>query len=127
VVSCRIVTKTQKPPVKTFPLVRRLAKSRGGEKKFLCAREERNTDDEVKRNPNPKTLPCDGAEESVTLNADDNIEATSAPEHQDLAELVWKYFEDEIREAMMEVQESLSGEKVKSRQDLSKRKQEGKR
>ena len=34
---------------------------------------------------------------------------------QDLADLVWKHFADEIREAMNEAAEALSDEKIKSR------------
>ena len=100
-VSCKIVTKTRKLPVKTVPLVRRIAKSRGGEKEYFCS-------------PNPKILPCDSGGEPATFNAAVDAEAASAPEHQDLAELVWKYFEKEIRETLIEVQEVIGAEHSQS-------------
>jgi hypothetical protein len=37
---------------------------------------------------------------------------------QDLAQLVWKYFENEIRSAMIEATESISAEKIKPREHV---------
>ena len=48
----------------------------------------------------------DTAKQPAPLNADDN----HTPELQDLSNLVWKYFEKEIRESMVEVQEAIESE-----------------
>lgn len=42
---------------------------------------------------------------------------------QELADLVWKHFADEIREAMIEAAEAMSGEKTECRRGLGERKQ----
>ena len=73
-------------------------------------RQERNTNDEVNRKPTPRIHPYDGAEEPTAFNAGDNGEVISAAEPQDLAQLVWKYFEKEIRETLIEVQEVIGAE-----------------
>ena len=73
-------------------------------------RQERNTNDEVNRKPTPRIHPYDGAEEPTAFNAGDIGEVISAAETQDLAQLVWKYFEKEIRETLIEVQEVIGAE-----------------
>ncbi len=125
-VSRRIVTKTRKLPVKTFPLVRRIANSRGGEKKYFRTAQERNTNDEVNRNPKPKILPCDVPDGGGTIDASAVGEGIHTPECQDLAQLVWKYFEKEIRETMIEVQEAIQAEHSSSTGQISQRKQKRK-
>ena len=65
----------------------------------------------MKKTAEPKLLPRHGAQEhSRTFNAGDQGAAISAPEFQDLAAVVWKYFEKEIRESMVEVQEAIHAE-----------------
>jgi len=80
-------------------------------------RQERNTNDEVTKNPNPKTHPYDGAEELCAFNAGDNGEVINTAGSQDLAQLVWKYFENEIRETMIEVQGLSAPNKTVNRSD----------
>ena len=58
----------------------------------------------------------------VTASARDGEQNTGGANH-DLAELVWRYFENEIREALNEIQEETKGE---STDDLSHRRQKGK-
>ena len=50
---------------------------------------------------------------------------TSALNH-DLAELVWKFFENEIREILIEVQEVIGAEHSRSTSQISQRKQKRK-
>ena len=59
----------------------------------------------------------------VTASARDGEQNTCAVNH-DLAELVWRFFENEIREALREVQEETEGEQLTD--DLSHRRQKGK-
>jgi len=61
----------------------------------------------------------------VATGACDGDQNTSAVTH-DLAELVWKHFENEIRESLLEVQDALTDENIKSRKHLSDGNQEGK-
>jgi len=65
----------------------------------------------------------DDPENSVG-STDDQLQAS--PESTDLTQLVWKHFEDEIRQTLIEVEESLSNEKVNPQHEVRKRKQEGK-
>jgi len=44
-----------------------------------------------------------------------------SPESMELAELFWKYFQTEIRETLLEIQESPNDENPKSQQKLSDR------
>jgi hypothetical protein len=62
----------------------------------------------------------------ATFNAEDKGEAISAPELQDLARLVWKYFEKEIRETMIEAQEAIQTPQSSSTGQISQRKQKRK-
>ena len=93
---------------------------------ILPAARWRNTNHGVTKNPNPKILPCDSAGEPATFNAAVDAEAASAPERQDLAQLVWKYFEKEIRETLIEVQEAIQAEHNSSTGQISQRKQKRK-
>lgn len=85
-------------------------------------RQERNSNDEVNRNPTPKIHPYDDAEEPTAFHAADNSEVISAAGSQDLAQLVWKYFENEIRETLIEVQETIGAEESSSTGQISQRK-----
>ena len=89
-------------------------------------REERNSNDQVNRNLIPKIHQYDGAKEPTAFNAGDNGEVISAAEPQDLAQLVWKYFENEIRETMIEVQQAIQAEQSSSTGQISQRKQKRK-
>jgi len=40
-------------------------------------------------------------------------QAQASPESEDLSQLVWKHFEDVIRQTLIEVEESLSNDKIK--------------
>lgn len=68
----------------------------------------------------------DTAKKPAPFNADDNRPAINTPELQDLAQLVWKYFEKEIRETMIEVQETIQAEQSISPDQISHRKQKRK-
>ena len=61
-------------------------------------------------------------ETTVATGARDGEQNTGGVNH-DLAELVWRYFENEIREALNEIQEETKGE---STDDPSHRRQKGK-
>ena len=54
--------------------------------------------------------------------AGDNSPFQGAGDEQDLAELVWKYFSEEITQAVIEVQEALSPEQSGSMHQVSHRK-----
>jgi len=56
------------------------------------------------------------------IAAVDNSIFRGAGDEQDLAELVWKYFSEEITQAVIEVQEALSPEQSGSMQQVSHRK-----
>lgn len=58
----------------------------------------------------------DDAENNST-SAIDN-QAPASPESENLVQLVWKYFEDVIRQTLIEVEESLSSEKINSQEDV---------
>ena len=58
----------------------------------------------------------------VGASAEDTSPIAEANRNQDLAELVWKYFSEEITQAVIEVQEALSPEQSGSMQQVSHRK-----
>jgi hypothetical protein len=89
-------------------------------------RQERNTNDEVNRNPKSKIIPCDVPDGGGTIGASAVGEGIHTPECQDLAQLVWKYFEKEIRETMVEVQEAIQADQSNSTCQVSQRKQKRK-
>ena len=68
----------------------------------------------------------DTTEDPAPFNAEDNRPAINTPELQDLAQLVWKYFEKEIRETMIEVQEVIQAEQGKQTAQVNQRKQKRK-
>ena len=47
----------------------------------------------------------------IAASAADNSGVVGAESHQDLAELAWKYFAEEIGETLREVQQALAPEK----------------
>ena len=80
----------------------------------------------MNRNPNPKLHQHNGAENPAAFNASDNSEVTNAAEPQDLAQLVWKYFENDIRETMIEVQDEIQAQKDGPADQTRQRKQKRK-
>lgn len=56
------------------------------------------------------------------IRAVDNSPFQGAGDDQDLAELVWKYFGEEITQALTETQEALTPEMSGSRQQVGHRK-----
>lgn len=58
----------------------------------------------------------------VATGARDGEQNTSAVNH-DLAQLVWRHFENEIREILIEVQEVTGAERSQSTGQISQRKQ----
>ena len=61
----------------------------------------------------------------VTTGARDGEQNTTAV-NQDLAKLVWRHFENEIREILIEVQEVIGAEHSRSTSQISQRKQKRK-
>jgi hypothetical protein len=53
----------------------------------------------------------------VDPEADGKRDRQPSPDSMDLAELVWKYFEADIREALIEVQESMAKPDADTSQD----------
>ena len=64
------------------------------------------------------------ADQTMAATGARNGEQNTDAVNHDLAELVWRYFENEIREALNEVQEATKGEQ--STDDLNHRRQKGK-
>jgi len=93
---------------------------------IIRPRQERNTNDAVNRNSKPKIIPCDVPDGGGTIDARAVGEGIHTPECQDLAQVVWKYFEKEIRETMVEVQEAIQAEHSSSTGQISQRKQKRK-
>lgn len=62
----------------------------------------------------------------VDVESDIGQARQAYPESTDLAELVFKHFEDEIRETLIEVQESLADREIQPRLESTPRKQKGK-
>ena len=58
----------------------------------------------------------------IAAGAVENPGTMGADHDQDLAELVWKYFGEEISEAFKEVQEALAAEQSRSSPHVSHRK-----
>ena len=56
----------------------------------------------------------------IAARAVDNSATVGAGSDQDLAQLVWKYFGDEISETLREVQEALTPEQSGSSQQVSR-------
>jgi hypothetical protein len=108
-----------KQPVLSSIAARRPIPNRPGERA-----ESRTTKRNVSRKPT--RIPA-ANDDRAGLELQPGAGAAQAHHGQDLAQLVWKYFEAEIREAITEVAGSLSREKLKPRQELSGRKLEGKR
>jgi len=70
---------------------------------------------------NRKTLDPDPADH-IAAGAVENPGTVGADHDEDLAELVWKYFGEEISEAFREVQEALAAEQGSSSPQVSQRK-----
>jgi len=70
---------------------------------------------------NRKTLDPDPADH-IAAGAVENPGTMGADHEPDLAELVWKYFGEEISEAFSEVQEALTAEQSRSSPQVSHRK-----
>ena len=70
---------------------------------------------------NRKTLDPDPADH-IAAGAVGNSGTVGADHGQDLAELVWKYFGEEISEAFREVQEALAAEQSSLSPQVSQRK-----
>jgi len=66
------------------------------------------------------------AEEHLGLDGTRKGDISSAPEAGDLAQVVWKYFEPDLREVLLEAQESLNDDNNKRTARLTNGKQEGK-
>jgi hypothetical protein len=67
------------------------------------------------------------AENSNLASVENADSAIQRPlESSCLAELIWKYFEPEIREALLDAQESLNDDNDKRTEQLSNRMQVGK-
>jgi len=66
------------------------------------------------------------AEKHLGLDGTRKGDISSAPEVGDLAQVVWKYFEPDLREALLEAQASLAENNEKRTEQLTNGKQEGK-
>ena len=80
----------------------------------------------MKSNTYPKNSAFGDGEERVAVKAEPNGGAIGEPEIQNLAQLVWKYFEEEIRESMREVQEEMESTQGGSAVQIRPRKQKRK-
>ena len=80
----------------------------------------------MKSNTHPKNSAFGDDEEHAVVNTEVNGGAIGEPEIQDLAQLVWKYFEEEIREAMRQVQEEMETTQGGSAGQIRQRKQKRK-
>ena len=79
---------------------------------------ERNANYKLKRKTDPKALLCDGADQHVDCG-EHHREVSSDSEPQELSHLVWKYFEKEIHETLIEVQEAIESEQSKPTAQVS--------
>ena len=80
----------------------------------------------MKSNAASQAIRPERGEPNDKLEGGVDHDVVSPPEHYALAQLVWKYFEEDIRTALVEVQESLAGDKTAARRKAKARKQEGK-